>query len=545
MQYIKKFVIEHFWILIIIVLGGILYFHKIEHVPNGFYIDEALPAYNAYSILKTGKDEYGKFMPIVFRFYGSFNPPLYTYLSVIPVYIFGLNVFSGRFISVVSGLAFAVVIYLFFLATKIRDKKNLAIFGALIAIISPWIIFYSRIGYEVTLGLTLFSLGILFIWKSLSKSKYFIPGMFALSLSTYAAYTERFIVPAFVLVFLIFFRKRVFSRTFIHDFYTGVALGLITQLPNLYILFTPAFFPKTNLLAASALMVQSAKIGLYLPGILSTSLAWLREFLSQYVEYFSPKSLFFSPDPDLQRSIPAISVFYSWMIFPYLAGIYYFWKNKREDLVKFILIILFVSPVPAALTKDPFATHRALPAAFPLILLIAIGIGEIQHMINKKIFALLIGFTLFTSGIFFWRSYFVFLPQERAAVWQYGFEQLAAEIKKNPGTHYVIDQTRIKPAYINLAFYLRYPPELFQKYVDQSIKKDYYSGKSFNDHYNFGQIETRNIIWEKDPLVRQILVGDEYTISDSQAKEHGLTKVFEIRDPLQRIIFEGFETHPK
>lgn len=154
-------------------------------------------------------------------------------------------------------------------------------------------------------------------------------------------------------------------------------------------------------------------------------------------------------------------------------------------------------------------------------------------------------FVVVMSAIFFWRSYFVFLPKERAIAWQYGFKKLAAEVTKRPGMHFVIDQTRLKPAYINMAFYLKYPPTDFQKTVDQNIKDNYYANLPFNDHYNFDQIETRNVDWKTDIYKKQILVGDEYTISESQAKEHSLTKIFEIRDPLERIIFMGFETNPE
>lgn len=543
MQYIKKFLVDNIWLLVILAVASCVYFYKISTVPNGFYIDEALPAYNAYSILKTGNDEYGKFLPIVFRFYGSYNPALYTYLTVIPVLVFGLNIFSARFISVVCGLLFSVVVYIFFQSSPFSERKRLAVFGAIISAISPWIIFYSRIGYEVTLGLLLFSFGAFYLWKSLDKSKSFVWSILFLSLSTYAAYTERFIVPALLIGFFLIFKKTVFGKSFKKDLYKGVILALITQIPNIYILFTPAFFPKTNLLAASALTLQSSKLDIFFPHFLANSFSWLREFLSQYFEYFSPRSLFFYPDPDLQRSIPALSVFYLWMVVPYFFGVYYLWKNKTNSFVKYLFLLLLVSPIPAALTRDPFATHRALPLVFPLIGIITLGVNEIREIIKKRAFMVIGVLILIISGIFFWRSYFIFLPNERAYVWQYGFDRLATEIKSRPEFRFVIDQARLKPSYINLAFYLKYSPEEFQKSVDQNVKLNYYSIASFNNSYNFGQIETRNIDWKTDPLKKQILVGDEYSISDAQAKEHNLTKIFEIRDPSNRIIFEGFETH--
>lgn len=42
-----------------IVIGAFFRFHQLGKTPVGFYVDEASMGYNAFSILKTGKDEYG------------------------------------------------------------------------------------------------------------------------------------------------------------------------------------------------------------------------------------------------------------------------------------------------------------------------------------------------------------------------------------------------------------------------------------------------------------------------------------------------------
>ena len=46
-------------IAVITFIGAWLRFAELDSVPPGFYIDEASFGYNAYSILKTGRDEYG------------------------------------------------------------------------------------------------------------------------------------------------------------------------------------------------------------------------------------------------------------------------------------------------------------------------------------------------------------------------------------------------------------------------------------------------------------------------------------------------------
>src|SRR3989344_1830000 len=98
-------------LIIICVISFFILSYKLSEIPNGIYLDEATTGYNAYSILKTGKDEYGKEFPLAFRFFGSYSPPLYTYLTVIPVSIFGLNEFSVRIVSVISAILMILVLY--------------------------------------------------------------------------------------------------------------------------------------------------------------------------------------------------------------------------------------------------------------------------------------------------------------------------------------------------------------------------------------------------------------------------------------------------
>jgi 4-amino-4-deoxy-L-arabinose transferase-like glycosyltransferase len=137
--------------------GLFLYLYKLDGIPAGLYIDEALPGYNAYSLMKTGKDEYGKILPLVLRFYGSFNPPLYTYLTIIPVYIFGLSVFSVRLVSALAGLLSVIPFYLLLKNSKIVKNKCAIFASAMLFVISPWLVLHSRVGYEVSLAFLLFS----------------------------------------------------------------------------------------------------------------------------------------------------------------------------------------------------------------------------------------------------------------------------------------------------------------------------------------------------------------------------------------------------
>ena len=518
---------------LIFIVGAIVFFYKLDKIPPGFYIDEALPGYNAYSLLLTGKDEFGKSFPMFLRFYGSYNPPLFTYLVIPWVAVLGLNIFAVRAPAALAGLLSGLVVYSLLRNSHFLKRKLSAFLGAFFFMLTPWIVFHSRVGYEVSLAFLLFALGCLFLWLGLTKPSRLIWATIFLSLSTYAAYAERFLVPMVIVGFVLVFRKVLFDKKFRSSLTTSFFIFLITQIPHMLLLTTPAFFPKANLWGFENSGSFWDKFGI------------IREFFSRYFVYFSPRSLFFLPDPDPQRSIPDLSVFYPWMLIPYLLGIYAFWKRRKEDFSKFIIMLLVLTPIPAAFTRDPFATHRALPVVLPLIVVITAGIDSLVKRLGSRNWFPLFVITFGWSLLLLWRSYFVILPIERARYWGYGVRELAEQIIQRPDESFMIDESRTKPTYINLAFFLKYPPDKFQKETDKGVKENYYTSVDFDSHYRFANIETKAVTWGEDIYKAQILVGDELVISAQQAKEHLLEEVFEIKDPLGQVVFRGYRTNQR
>lgn len=515
----RKWVKEIVWLGLILTISIFLRFYKLGSIPNGFYVDEAVAGYNSYSILETGKDEYGKPFPIAFRFFGSYSPPLYVYSTSLMIKFLGLSVFVTRFTSATFGVLGTLLTFIFLKNLKFLKHPISPLLGSLIFAVAPWSIFFSRVGYELNLGATIFWSSLIFLLLGLTRRKFLIFGMLLISISTYGAHPERFLAPIFLLGFIYIFKQKI-------KFWEVLLVGL-TQIPNIYLFSTPAFATKNSLFYNA-----------------TSTYAFLREFLSQYVTYFSPRSLFFLGDSDLQRSAPELSVFYPWLMVPYLVGFYLLWKNRQKLPLKFLLFSLFLSPIPVALTSDPFSSQRALHMLLPFIAVIAIGIDWFLSKLGKLSFFIII-VLLFVSGVYLWRSYFILLPHERAKVWGYGFAQLADEINKRPDELFLIDQSRIKPAYIELSFFLKFPPGKLQESISGDISKNYYSDTNFKNSYRFANIETGAINWEEDIYEKQILVGDEFAISTGQANEHFLSKVFEILDPTGNIIFVGYETDPE
>ena len=314
-------------------------------------------------------------------------------------------------------------------------------------------------------------------------------------------------------------------------------------------MFTPSFFTKTSHFYSDVVFAQAAKIENFLPAAAAIPLSFAREFLSQFFTYLSPRSLFFLPDSDLQRSMPELSVFYFWMIIPYLLGLYFLGRSIKNKSAKLILLLLLITPLPGALTRQPFHIQRTLTLLLPVTLIMALGFDVLIKKVNIKVWLPILLVTFSFSLLLLWRSYFILLPQERSDVWGFEYPILTNYIKSHPEKNFVIDQsTRTRPqdiAYTQLAFYLKLDPKKIQsEEVNKEIAKNYYQNIDFSLIHKFDNIETRNIEWGETTTKDEILVGDTVSISDREVGLHNLTMVFEIKDPNNQIILRGFQTHP-
>src|SRR5689334_16268177 len=87
-------------------------FYQLTQFPPGLTIDEVAIGYNAYSILKTGKDEWGNFLPLSFRSVGDYKAPILIYLTVPFIALFGETEFAVRLPVAISSLISVFVIAL-------------------------------------------------------------------------------------------------------------------------------------------------------------------------------------------------------------------------------------------------------------------------------------------------------------------------------------------------------------------------------------------------------------------------------------------------
>src|SRR4030042_2816979 len=211
---------EKKYLLGVFLLASVLRFYQLGQNPPSLDWDEASLGYNAYSLLKTGKDEYGNTWPISIRSFNDYKPPLYTYISIPFIAIFGLTEFSVRLPSVISGVIAVAVLY--FITKELfsnhlnsspyfKKMNSIPIISALLLCISPWHIQFSRVAFEANLALTCFMVAVLYLIKALKRpnNMWFTISSIFFVLTMYTYHSTRLIVPVFLCAVLMMYMKKL------------------------------------------------------------------------------------------------------------------------------------------------------------------------------------------------------------------------------------------------------------------------------------------------------------------------------------------------
>src|SRR3990170_2698782 len=106
----------------ILLIAAFLRLWKLSSVPVALFGDELDVGYHAYSILKTGRDYSGNFMPLHFQSLAEWRTPLYLYSTVPTVALFGISPLGVRLPAAIFGI---LGIWGFYLLIKELTKNEL------------------------------------------------------------------------------------------------------------------------------------------------------------------------------------------------------------------------------------------------------------------------------------------------------------------------------------------------------------------------------------------------------------------------------------
>ncbi len=489
----------------IIILAALLRFYNLANNPPGLTWDEAALGYNAYSILETGRDEYGTFLPLNFKSFGDYKPGLYVYLDVPFVAMLGLNELAVRFPSALFGVI--GVIGVMGLIWELFKNKWMALSAGLFFAISPWSIQFSRAAFEANIALTFNIFAVYFFVKGFVSKNWLLASalFFGLSLITYQS--SRAFIPLLLLAFLIIYGKEfkvknliaptviigIFMFTVGLTFLSGQTARLQTE--N-YFAYTRSPENTHQISQEDGWPVDSPKFQI----LHGQWWEYAKGLVERYTIYFSPRTLFIDGDYSQRQKVPDLGLLYYFALILIPVGIWGLLAKSGESNSKIIWIWIILAPIPGVLSRDLITSLRTLNLAMPFAVFEGMGfyyltkglwgVGGIRRYLGVGVLCLMIA----GNFVIYLDRYFIHAPKEYSEYWLYGYKQVLTGLNEVKNNYQKVTITDVYgQSYIYFLFYNKYPPADFQKQavLDQP-------GIDVGTVRKIDNIEFRHIYWPND-----------------------------------------------
>lgn len=460
-------------LILILCLGFCLRFYQLGQVPAALNRDEPAIGYNAFSILKIGKDEWGKSYPLVFKSFGDYKSPLYIYLTTISIKLFGLNEFSVRFIGALAGTLTLLFVYLLVKKLVGKSSKLVSLCCVAVLAIMPWHIFFSRFSYEAILAL-LFNVIILyfFVGNEFSDINLKIAGFLVLSFMAYAS--SIIIWPIYLFIWLIYYLqaniKKIFNRKTVKIVTIFAILAIVlfqqssisNQKSRVTVLSDPQIRLDYNRFRTEHFQANPLITKIFY----NQYIYYGKIILINYFKSFSWNFLFGGGGQHPWHKTIYSPHFYPIFSILIIIGLLAFLTDNRLKKINKIFLIIFslISIVSSAITLD--APHATRLLNFFLVLCIFSGFGISWLIQRARFFGFLSIVILFLSSSQFVYHYFIdyknyppeaLLPGIKEAI------KTTQDLKDSADR--IVFGSFNDGSYIYLLFYTAYNPETFLKTI--------------------------------------------------------------------------------
>ena len=372
-------------------------------LPPGLYVDEASIGYNAWTIAHFGVDEHGVSFPLFFQAFGEWKNPVYIYLLVPFVWLFGLSAAVVRAPAALLGIVTALALAGF--ARRATGSRLVALVTLLVAGATPWLTLESRAGFEVPAMVACLAVMLWCLAGGVSAGAdrlwYGLAGV-ALGLSVYAYTVGRLegILLAAAALFC-FGRGRQLRRLAFFVVPVAAAYLLLAVWASEHPGQLTVYFNGISILAGHPPVWRVAA-----------------DFVANFVSYFAPPFLFVSGDAYLRQSTGFGGVLLVATLPLVVAGIVACVRRWREPLPRFVLVALVLAPVAAALTNEdtPHALRDATALPFWLATM-AYGLdGLLPLLSSRRIWAAALAAAVAAETAAYTVDLFASYPT-RAAIW--------------------------------------------------------------------------------------------------------------------------------
>jgi 4-amino-4-deoxy-L-arabinose transferase-like glycosyltransferase len=472
-----SFLLKNTWVLLglIVLVAFFLRFYKVAEVPPALNWDEVSIGYNAYSILKTGRDEWNVFSPVHFKAYGEYKLPLQIYASIPGIAVFGLNEFGVRITPVLYGILTVLLVY--FLTKELFGKKEISLLAALFLAVSPWHIHLTRGSFESSFSVMFITLGVWFLVKGFKKPKWLIWSMLPFALSIFTYNSARAFTPLYLLAVLFIYRKH-FLKVKKHVFYSLIlfVILIIPLIPSLFSAERSARYKLVSITDDPGLVPRinenrgNSNLPNPLPKIVHNKITYVSfYFTKNYLAHFTPDFLYITGAPHKQHHVQNIGQLY-WIQAPFLLlGLYLLFKRKEK--YRWILISwVILAYIPVSITNDsiPHALRTLIAAPFYQIIS-AHGLFFTFLMLGRKgirwkyVLGFAVAVIFVIQFILYLYQYYWVYPKNYSRDWQYGYKQVVNYISLNQYKYDLVVFTRhFGEPHMFYLFFSNYDPAKYQ-----------------------------------------------------------------------------------
>jgi 4-amino-4-deoxy-L-arabinose transferase-like glycosyltransferase len=366
---LRSFIVSQWQVIVLgclVLVAALVRIVDVTEVPKGFFTDEASFGLNADLILHTGRDEHGEFLPLLFKSFGEYKLPVFIYLEVPFMAVFGRTEEAVRLTAAVAGTLTVVTTYL--LTKELFKHELAALASAGFLAILPWHIHYSRTGLGDIVVLPLFfTLGFYLFFRAMRDYRYLIPAAAVLALCFYCYRGGWLVVPPLLLLIAVAYRKALWAIREVSLLAGGVFLVILAPLAY-------------HLLFANADRSSQA----WIFNIDDPNRGTFELFTDFYRSYYTRSFLFDNGDNGflLRHFLPGQGWLYYIQAPLLLAGIVaMLLKLNRRYL--FVLLLLLIYPLTASVSDTSPISSRAILGSVAMALTSGIGAWAVVNLVSK------------------------------------------------------------------------------------------------------------------------------------------------------------------
>lgn len=442
------------WIvLIMIFFASVVY--KFGELPTAISVDEAAGMYDAKNIAEYGVGRYLDSYPLYIPNFGGGQSPLWCYMSVFLIKIFGYSQTICRIPFLIMYIA--AIISSYFLVSKSKNKLTTLLFIFLI-LICPWNIENTRRALDCNLYASMLMLSLFLMNRAEKKYQYFIAGI-SVGITLYTYCLSWITLPIFLAVwaiYMLYIKKIKFSTLCVF----AIPIAILAVPLIYFLLLNYGVFSRTQfgpITIPKLLLFRSSEVGTQ--NILRKGLTSLQV-------------IFINEETIYLMMLPLFLVGYYHCLKQTVSSI----KNKQYDVTD-LLTIAFTTIFIGLLIASVPTPNKANALFIPMMYFVAIGMIELFKK-SEKYFILVVILSCISFGYY---EYYYYTNRavtlNKVAIYDdISYHQLVKKLEKSEATKNLEKQVCI----------LKNEPDIYQALVTEMSPYEYNRQKDtkfFIDNY--------------------------------------------------------------